>query len=77
MWSETLVNTLLVPRRFVADFTVGDGEGSGSSISSSIALVESQFGSSNMSTGWDRKTGLVFFLSVVEEWFGCTRCLSC
>ena len=32
---------------------------------SSIALVESQFGSSNMSTGWDRRTGLVLFL---EAW---------
>ena len=48
-------------------FHVEDGEGSCSSFSSSIALVESQFGSSNMPTGWDRKTGLVLFL---EVWLG-------
>ena len=51
-------------RRLEVDFTVGDGEGSGSSLSSRIASVESQFGSSNMSTGWDRKTGLVLLLEV-------------
>ena len=55
---------LLVPRRLEKDFTVGDGEGSDSSLSSSIASVESQFDSSNMSTCWDWKTGLVLLLEV-------------
>ena len=49
------------------DFTVGDREGSDSSLSSSVASVESQFGSSNRSTYWDRKTGLVLLLQV---WLG-------
>ena len=32
-----------------------------------VTSVESQFGSSNMSTHWDRKTGLVLLL---EVWLG-------
>ena len=50
-----------------ADFTVGDGGGSDSSLSGRVTSVESQFGSSNRSTYLDRKTGLVLLL---EVWLG-------